>query len=1240
MSTTNRQFLLRTGLSLPAGSTTGLPPISLQTGSTTTTVPGQILTTPLTGSIEWDGFNLFVTENATNLTYSGNTATSLGSVRRTVAYTDSTMTGSIATYSASGTLTQAGATAITTDNAYVNSSSVIASAPYSGVALPPVISGRTVRIVNNTANAISVYPTPVVNAVAISSSSGTLLTLSSGSTAGLYPGMAVQYVSGTSGAFQSNTVIVSIVSSTSFTVDKPPSTALNTAVINVGTTTGINAIGNDSAYVIVPYTAVEFIGLSNNKWYTSSAAAIAASNGGNGSGTFTPGALVYSTDAFGSTNGLSDIATVGVPLLSGGLNTPPSYTALNLANAGAASGNTVPAYGILPIANGGTGTNGSGLNAAGATYNLVTTTATTINFATAGTTISIGATTGTTTINNNLSVGGTSLLNGNTTITGNLTVSGTQFISNTTNTGISDQIIELSKPNTGWLLSDNGFDVGLKYHYYKSSAANFIVTNTVGNGTTTTLTLADTGLIIPVNTIINLNSTLPMTGNFVVTASSAGSVSFLNTYNSSATTIGYISIVENIPMTTASSSGTTATINYAGSLTLVQASATVSLSGFSIVGYNGTYTVVTAGAGTFTINTANTGVATFGTIAGGSNYTNGTYNNVTLTLSSGPAPTTFPIVNITVSGNAVTSVTLVSGGNGATTSTVLTVDNARIGGTGSGFSIPVASVATGSNLGTPTAATGTIIVGDLYAFSGWANDSSAFEFYGEGYEVNGKFQGQYGTLKSGSILVSPPSSVTNTIVGSGAALRVPAATFYDSTSTASATNTNGSIVNIAQQTIASLNTSVTYSNAASLYIANAPTAGTNVTITNPYAIQVASGNTLLGGNLAVNGGTLSSTSSTFTLLNTGVGTLNALGAATAINYGGTSTTSYAFTGSTSGSSFTVGGAAASGNSLAINSTTGGTVAITTPVTTGTATIFGSVTGAINMGGASTTLKIGQTGDSTLTIAGASSATINTTAGVVTANVFNTTATIGNLFGAATAVAISSNATGTLTFGNAVSAGSTNTIKINANGGTAAFDAPSAGTATIFSSPTGLVTLGSGTTTVTIGGSGANVTIGNAGNSTLTVTGNGSATVVGSSSATTAIVFNTISTTGNLFGVATTLNIANSATTAITGSIGTASTVGSTYTIGGAITTGTNTVKIGAGSGGSATFDAGNAGATGNLFTSITGTINVGAAGSTTNFGTTSGISTVNINGSTAANIQLLLMPHLLALQRFLVHQLA
>ena len=100
-----------------------------------------------------------------------------------------------------------------------------------------------------------------------------------------------------------------------------------------------------------------------------------------------------------------------------------------------------------------------------------------------------------------------------------------------------------------------------------------------------------------------------------------------------------------------------------------------------------------------------------------------------------------------------------------------------------------------------------------------------------------------------------------------------------------------------------------------------------------------------------------------------------------------------------------------------------------------------------------------------------------------------------------------------------------------------------------------------------------------------------------------------------------MNIANSATTAITGSIGTASTVGSTYTIGGAITTGTNTVKIGAGSGGSATFDAGNAGATGNLFTSITGTINVGAAGSTTNFGTTSGISTVNINGSTAANIQ-------------------
>lgn len=1126
MATTNRQFLIRTGLSLPAG-TSSQAPLTFQQGVNVSTLS--------TGSVEWDGYNLFVTENSTQGTHTSNLS---AVTRRTVAYTDSTMTPLIGTLTATGT-NQAAATDMTTDYAYVSSSTATA-APYNGIALPAAITGRSVKIVNNSANPIYVYPQPVIASLATISSSGAVLTISGGSTtANLFPGMSVSYTSGTSGAFAAGTVISSILSSTTFSVSIPPTTALVGATIAVGTTAGINALSNDAPYTIVPYTAVEFLATSTSKWFTSSAAQIAATNGSGGAGTFTAGALIYASDAFGTQAGLSDIATVGIPLLSGGTNTAPSYTAINLASAGASAGNTVPLYGILPAANGGTGTNGSGLTATATTYNLVNATATTINFGSAATTIGIGASTGTTTVNNNFAVSGTSLLTGNTTITGNLTVSGTQFISNTTNTAIADSLLELNKPATGWLLSDNGYDVGIKYHYYKTSAL-FVVTNTAGNGTTTTLTLSDNSLIIPVGTIIDVGSIgSPVNGRYAVSASSAGSVSFLlSGYSSSSTTIGTVSNVENITMASATSSGTTATVYYASTNTLIAASATVSLSGFSVSGYNGTYTVVTAAAGSFTVTTS------------------------------------------------------------------------------------------GSNLATPTAGTGNITVGDLYSYAGWANDSNSFEYYSEGYETSGTFTGQYGNVKAGSFQVSTPSSISATNIAAGAAIRLPARQFFDTTTAASATATQANTISVGQYTVGALNTSVVYTNAASLYIANAPASGTNVSITNSYALQVAAGNTLLGGNLAVNGGTLSSTASTFTLLNTTVGVVNAFAATTAVNVGGASTTAYAFSGSTSGSTFTVGGAAATGNSLSINGTTGGTVSLSTPVTSGTANIFNTVTGAIKIGGASTTVVIGQSANSTLTVAGTNgatgTATINTTTGVVTANLFNTISTVGNLFGSATSVTIAANVTGTLTFGTATVANNTNKITIAANGGTAAFDASStAGTATLFQSVTAPVYIGGGTSSVSIGAAGSTVVIGNGGNSTLTVSGGtgSAATINTNAGVTTANVFNTVATTGNLFGAATTLSIANAATAAITGSIGTSSTAASTYTFGGAITSGVNAIKIGAASGGTVSFDAVNSAATGALFTTVTGTINIGGTASTINLGTTSGNTILNINSSVNATIQ-------------------
>jgi hypothetical protein len=81
-------------------------------------------------------------------------------------------------------------------------------------------------------------------------------------------------------------------------------------------------------------------------------------------------------------------------------------------------------------------------------------------------------------------------------------------------------------------------------------------------------------------------------------------------------------------------------------------------------------------------------VATLGTITGGSVYTTGTYFDVPLTGGSGSGA----LATITVAGGAVTAVTITNGGLQYAVGNTLTAAAADIGGTGSGFSVPVASV--------------------------------------------------------------------------------------------------------------------------------------------------------------------------------------------------------------------------------------------------------------------------------------------------------------------------------------------------------------------------------------------------------------------------------------------------------------------------------------------------------------------------------------------------------------------
>lgn len=84
----------------------------------------------------------------------------------------------------------------------------------------------------------------------------------------------------------------------------------------------------------------------------------------------------------------------------------------------------------------------------------------------------------------------------------------------------------------------------------------------------------------------------------------------------------------------------------------------------------------------------------------------------------------------------------------------------------------------------------------------------------------------------------------------GIGLRIAAATYTDSSS--SGTVGSMGVHAIAAPTVAASN-SVTYTNAATLYIANAPTAGSNVTLTSPLSIWVDNGNVQFDGGIGAGG---------------------------------------------------------------------------------------------------------------------------------------------------------------------------------------------------------------------------------------------------------------------------------------------------------------------------------------------------------------------------------------------------
>lgn len=139
----------------------------------------------------------------------------------------------------------------------------------------------------------------------------------------------------------------------------------------------------------------------------------------------------------------------------------------------------------------------------------------------------------------------------------------------------------------------------------------------------------------------------------------------------------------------------------------------------------------------------NSEIDSLGGVTGGSGYTNGTYTGVALTGGSG----TGAQGTVVISGGVVTSVTLTSRGVGYKAGDYLGLVPDTVGGTGSGFSVPVSTIATQS-------------IGVLGAITGGTG-------YTDGTYTGVALTGGSGTGAKATIVVSGGVVTSATITNSG-----------------------------------------------------------------------------------------------------------------------------------------------------------------------------------------------------------------------------------------------------------------------------------------------------------------------------------------------------------------------------------------------------------------------------------------------------------------------------------------
>jgi hypothetical protein len=367
-------------------------------------------------------------------------------------------------------------------------------------------------------------------------------------------------------------------------------------------------------------------------------------------------------------------------------------------------------------------------------------------------------------------------------------------------------------------------------------------------------------------------------------------------------------------------------------------------------------------------------VSTLGSVTGGSGYTQGTYRNVPLVVSSGTAGYGATADIVVSTGGAVTSVTIANAGSGYATNTVFTVAAADIDSddNGTNFSVPVTAVTAGAAATDAfiTVARGTS--GTDVALK-WLESNDAF-FGTPRWQLTNNGTNYYSIYVTNDadtsatanklVLRDGSGNINVNDIGVGNDLSVTGTSLLTGEVTV-----NTGIIPDSDEGAYIGTTSRPFSEGHFGEIQIAPGSEDNdiTTATGNLVLDSAAGtvnvqdNLDVDGDVNIDGGDLTVSTTTFNLANTTATTLNLGGASTTLNVSHVGTgarTINIATAATGGASTLTFGGGVTGNTLKIRGTAAGQINLTTDVTTGIANLFTSVTGKVQVGGVGTKLYAG------------------------------------------------------------------------------------------------------------------------------------------------------------------------------------------------------------------------------------------------------------------------------------------